>query len=49
MTDHRIGLSIHKLDQIMKGNLDDLIKALLEFDRQERLNGGGDDGSPADN
>ncbi len=49
MTDHRIGLSIHKLDQIMQGNLDDLIKALLEFDRQERLNGGGDDGSPADN
>jgi len=39
-TDHRIGLTLYKLDQIMLGNLDELVAALLEFDRQERLKGG---------
>lgn len=38
-TDHRIGLSLYKLDQIMQGNLQELINALLEFDRQEKLKG----------
>ncbi|WP_437188184.1 peptide chain release factor 1 [Planctomicrobium sp. SH668] len=37
-TDHRIGLTLYKLDQIMQGNLDEMILAMLEFDRQERLN-----------
>ncbi|GAB4147399.1 MAG: peptide chain release factor 1 [Planctomycetaceae bacterium] len=37
VTDHRVNLSIHKLDYIMQGQLDELINALLEFDRQERL------------
>lgn len=39
-TDHRIGLTLYKLDQIMQGELDELVQALLEFDRQERLKGG---------
>ena len=38
VTDHRIGLSVHKLDQVVQGDLDELIGGLLEFDRQERLN-----------
>lgn len=38
VTDHRIGLSVHKLDQIMVGNLTEFIDAMIEFDRQERLN-----------
>lgn len=29
VTDHRIGLTLHKLDAILNGNLDDLIKALI--------------------
>ena len=37
VTDHRIGLTLYKLDQIMQGHLDELINALVEFDRQERL------------
>ena len=41
MTDHRIGLTLYKLDQIMQGGLDELIEQLLEFDRQERLEGDG--------
>jgi len=40
VTDHRIGLSIHKLDQIMQGSLDEMIEAMLDFDRVERLKGG---------
>ena len=39
LTDHRIGLHIHKLDQIMMGNLNDLIQPILQFDREERLKG----------
>lgn len=42
ITDHRINLSLYKLDQVMQGNLDELIDGLLEFDRQERLQAGGD-------
>ncbi|MCA9024351.1 MAG: peptide chain release factor 1 [Planctomycetaceae bacterium] len=37
VTDHRIGLTLYKLDQVMQGNLEELIQAMLEFDRQERL------------
>lgn len=37
LTDHRIGLTLYKLDQIIKGEMDELIGALVEFDRQERL------------
>lgn len=44
VTDHRIGLTLHKLDQIMAGNLEELVSGLLEFDRQERLKG---EGGPA--
>lgn len=37
VTDHRIGLTIYKLDQILQGNLEEVINAMLEFDRQEKL------------
>lgn len=37
VTDHRIGLTLYKLDQILQGNLEELIDAMLEFDRQEKL------------
>jgi peptide chain release factor 1 len=40
VTDHRINLTLYKIDQIMEGNLNELISALLEFDREERLHGG---------
>ncbi len=42
ITDHRINLTLYKLDQVMQGNLDELIDALLEFDRNERLQSGGE-------
>jgi peptide chain release factor 1 len=40
VTDHRIGLTLHKIEEILQGNLDELVGALVEYDRQERLNGG---------
>ena len=41
VTDHRIGLTLYKLDRVMAGELEELIKQMLEFDRQERLKGDG--------
>jgi hypothetical protein len=31
---------MHKLDQIIQGDLDDVVNAMVEFDRNERLSGG---------
>ena len=39
VTDHRCGLTIHKLDRIVVGEMSELIEGLIEFDRQERLKG----------
>lgn len=40
LTDHRIGLTLYKLDQVIQGDIDELVGALLKFDREERLKGG---------
>jgi|SRR5690625_3418397 len=37
VTDHRIGLTIQKLDQILAGKLDEIIDALLLHDQTEKL------------
>jgi peptide chain release factor 1 len=37
LTDHRIGLTLYKLDQIMQGDLDEVIDALVSADQAERL------------
>ncbi|WP_455675111.1 peptide chain release factor 1 [Pradoshia sp.] len=37
VTDHRIGLTIQKLDQIMEGKLDEVIDALIMADQASRL------------
>lgn len=37
VTDHRIGLTIQKLDQIMEGKLDDVIDALIVEDQSSKL------------
>ena len=37
ITDHRINLTLHKLDQAMQGAIGELIDALIQFDRDERL------------
>ena len=37
VTDHRIGLTLHKLDAILAGDLTELIQALRAHDTEERL------------
>ena len=37
VTDHRINLNLYKLDAIIAGDLGDLIRALKDFDKQQRL------------
>ncbi|WP_317913624.1 peptide chain release factor 1 [Carnobacterium maltaromaticum] len=37
VTDHRIGLTIQKLDQILAGKLDEIVDALIVYDQTEKL------------
>jgi peptide chain release factor 1 len=37
MTDHRINLTLYKLDQVMQGDLDEIIDALISEDQAARL------------
>ena len=42
VTDHRIGLTLHKLDLVLAGDLDDIIQELIANDRAEQLKGTGE-------
>lgn len=35
VTDHRIGLTLYKLDSILAGDLSSVIEGLLDYERQE--------------
>lgn len=37
VTDHRIGLTLQKLDRIMDGDLDEIVESVLNFDLQQRM------------
>ena len=37
VTDHRIGLTLHKLDLVLDGDLDEIIDALITADQAEKL------------
>lgn len=37
LTDHRIGLTLYKLEDILNGNLDEVIDALIAADRAQKL------------
>ncbi len=37
VTDHRIGLTLYKIDQIMDGDLDEIIDSLIAADQTEKL------------
>ncbi len=41
VTDHRIGLTLYKLDAVMDGDLDEIVDALVTADQAEKLKGGG--------
>ena len=37
VTDHRIGLTVHSLDAVMAGDLDEVVDAILAYRREEAL------------
>ena len=39
VTDHRIGLTLYKIDSVVNGGLDELIEPLIASDRAEKLRG----------
>lgn len=41
VVEHRIGLTVYRLDAVLNGDLDEIIDALLTADTAERLKGGG--------
>jgi len=43
VTDHRIGLTLYKIDQILDGDIDEIIDALITSDQSEKLSSGTDD------
>lgn len=43
VTDHRIGLTLYKIDEILDGDIDEIVDALITTDQAERLGSGGTD------
>ena len=41
VTDHRIGLTLYRIDAVLDGDLDELIDALVTADQAEKLKSGG--------
>ena len=37
MTDHRINLTVHNIDKFVDGDMDEVIQALIAFERAEQL------------
>ena len=37
VTDHRIGLTLHRLDSVLNGDLDEIISALITADQTKKL------------
>ena len=42
VTDHRIGLTLYRIDAVLNGDLDELIDALVTADQAEKLKSGGE-------
>ena len=42
VTDHRIGLTLYKIDAVLDGDLDEIIDALVTADQAEKLKNGGE-------
>jgi peptide chain release factor 1 len=40
LTDHRVGLTLYKLEQVMEGDLEELMNALVAWDQAAQLEGG---------
>ena len=44
LTDHRIGLTLYKLDSVMNGVIDEVLDALITADQAEKLRAAGEPG-----
>ena len=42
VSDHRINLTLYKLEQVLNGDMDELIDALITFYQAEKLKAGGE-------
>ncbi|MEG0874913.1 MAG: peptide chain release factor 1 [Clostridiales bacterium] len=40
VTDHRVGLTLHRLDSILEGNIDEIIDALISDEQMQQLKAG---------
>jgi peptide chain release factor 1 len=40
ITDHRVKLTLHKLDRVLEGDLDEVVEALIEDERGRQIEGG---------
>jgi len=43
VTDHRIGLTLYKIESILDGDIDEIIDALITTDQSQKLGSGGED------
>ena len=41
VTDHRVKLTLHKLDRVLDGELDEIVDALLADERNRKIDEGG--------
>ena len=39
MTDHRIGLTLYRLDEMLQGDLTELVESLIREDKAKKLAG----------
>jgi peptide chain release factor 1 len=46
LTDHRINLTLYRLDSILAGHLDEVLGPLREYDKRQRLGRDGEEGKP---
>ena len=45
MTDHRIGLTIHRLQETLDGDLDEIVSGLIAHHQAEKLKAAGSGGA----
>ncbi len=43
VTDHRIGLTLYRIEEILNGDIDELVDALTTYDQTEKLKAAGED------
>ena len=47
VSDHRIGLTLHRLQEVLDGDLEEIVAGLIAHHQAQKLKGNGEDGAPA--